>query len=94
MIRVVEEACEVRNGKLVMVMESESLAELVDSQIVKMAVTAAQRFGWPNACLNGQDPPQPVDIRGNTPDDYGELCKLANTEGVRYRKHIYLVNRF
>lgn len=95
MIDFVADACRVVGGKLIIVVESDTLSELIDNQITKKAVEFAQtQFGWSNACLNGQDSPAPVDENGNTPDSYDELTKLAGKPGVKYRKQIYLVNRF
>lgn len=94
-MQVVDNACRVIGGKLMMVIESENLNELLDHQVTKFAVEHATRFGWPNACLNGQDAPVPVDASGNSPENYDDMVKLANNGGTtRYRKRIYLTTRF
>jgi len=94
MVQIVDSACEVVGGKLVMVIESNSMEELMDHQIHKYAVEQAHRFGWPNACLNGSDPPSPVDENGNIPETFADMAKLANTKTPRFRKKIYLTTRF
>lgn len=94
MVTVVDEACRIEGGKLLMVLESNSLPELLENRVIKFAIEEAARFGWPNACLNGQLPPEPVDKNGKTPENYEELTKLANDPDVRYWKKILLVTRF
>lgn len=94
MIRVVDEACNYKGSRLCMVLESESLEELLSSQTVKLAVDEAVRFGMANGCLNSQDSPAPVNDKGETPEDYTELSKLAGTKGIKYWKRVYLVARF
>lgn len=94
MIRLVDEACGVMNGKLVITLESEQPSELFDNQTLKFALDAAQaRFGWMNVGISGQDTPMPVDENGNVPNDYTKLAELANNGGVKYRKKIYLTGR-
>jgi hypothetical protein len=89
-MRVVDEACHVQGGKLVVVLESASIEELNDGPSLKVAQQAAQKFGWGHALINGQTAALPCDENGNTPEDFAELAKLANRPNPRYRKTVTL----
>ena len=96
MVSVADDACRIEHGKLIIAFESDSLDELMSQQLSKMAIEEARRFGWSNTAINGQNPPMPVPKPGRFNDSdgdlsYEELTKLANTNGVRYRKEVILV---
>lgn len=84
----------VEGNRLILVLESPTLSELLNNQIGKMATDSAYQFGWAGACLNGMSPPMPVSADGETPESYKELAKLANQEGTYYYREVYLVQPF
>lgn len=95
MIQIVTDACYTDGNRLVMVLESDSLSELIDNRVAKMAVDEAKHFGWGGALLNGQDAPIAVDENGKCPETAEELAKVAMQKTpMRYWKKVYLVHKF
>jgi hypothetical protein len=90
MMNLVENACGIFGGELKIVIESEVLSELIDGPVIKMAQDAAGRFGILKPIISKHEPPTPVDEKGNVPNTFEELAKVANKKGAKYRKVVYL----
>lgn len=100
MVKIIPSACRVDGDRLIVVLESESLAELLEQRCAKFAVDNAYKLGWADACLNGQSSPAPYNGDDtatvgaeNSLNDYKNLAKAANEGNVRYRKEVYIVKR-
>lgn len=89
MLRVVEEACRLEDGKLVVTLESESIEELLSREASTIAVTKAASCGFPRVGINKTSGPFPVDKDGQSYEDWADQSRNGLIHS--YRNEIYLL---
>jgi len=89
-LSIVDGACKVEDGKLVIVVEGQKPDEVVSTAAKRMALAKAASMGYPNLGINGHSGSYPVDASGHSYDDWAEQSKLGKIAG--YRNEIKLMS--
>jgi hypothetical protein len=89
MLTIVEKACRVEDGKLVIVVEGDNPEEVLSNTAKTLAMQKAASFGYPRVGINGQTGSFPVDKEGNTYDDWNDQSRRGLI--AAYRNEIKLM---
>ena len=65
-VRIVDDACRLEDGKIVIVIEGNNPEEVLSLQAKTLAQSKVAAAGHPRAGLNGQSGSYPVDTEGKT----------------------------
>jgi hypothetical protein len=74
-LKVVDAACGIQEGKLVIVVEGASPEEVMSQDARTLALDHAQSLGHARIGINGTSGSYPVDADGNTSEDWNALAR-------------------